>query len=420
ENEIADLKQFLTSSSESHESGTDEEDDSLLLSLRKELEVTRTELKLLQAKQSSESNSTPDASAIPQEILDELEQLRGENSLNAVATKEASGLHSRIDSLETERDELRIKLNESADTQATAMSDDDDPTRTEARALVLRAEQLVKEMQSNREEFAESQQLHTRQLEEIHELEKIFQQHEEVAGENGPNLHQLREQQDEWTASIARLEQDRLELDERITSREAEIESLTTQCENQSEQFTMLQEELIAKTEAIVSLDLSLEDARKKESIASLRVNNQIQQFETHIADLEASETELKKNEAHLYDELQKIDEALSGAASWIRSAIESYTDEQREQEDSKSAPIETDLADLDTLEGAALLDRMEFETQPSEDEDITNKNDSPRPTSIPMATLHHVEEIKHNISVLTKGETPNTENDLQSGLGNA
>lgn len=282
-------------------------------------------------------------------------------------------------------------------------------------------------MQSNREEFAESQQLHTRQLEEIHELEKIFQQHEGVADENGPSLRQLRDQQDEWTASIARLEQDRHTLDERIASREAEIESLTKQCENQREQFTMLQEELVAKTEAIVSLDLSLEDARKKESIASLRVNNQIQQYETHIADLEASETELKKNEAHLYGELQNIDEALSGAATWIRSAIQSYADEQREQEDSKSTPIETDLADLDTLEGAALLDRMELKTLAAEDEpppndndDVVNKNDSTEPSSIPMVTLHHVEEIKHNISMLSKGETPNTENDLQSGLGSA
>lgn len=423
ENELAELKQFLTSTSESHESEADEE--SLLLGLRKELELTRTELNLYRAKESSGGNAQAMDSSAVQELLTELEQLQGENSLNSVAAREAEGLRARVERLETERDELRIRLSESKATGPVLLDTEasgEPPSAEEARALVARAEHLVQEMQSNREEFSRSQELHTRQLEEIHELEKIFQQHEQTAGGSEINLPQLREQQEKWKSSVAELEQERDDLNERIVYRQTEIEKLTTQCETQREQIVQLQEELSSKTEAIVSMDLSLEDARKKESVASLRVNNQIQQYESRIAELESIEKELTQNESHLFEELQKIDGSLSEAAAWIRSAVDAYELERQERKETDSSLLEPELAELDTLEGGELLERMELErldTQGSQEVDDA-ADEPPETPTIPVATLHHVEEIKHNISMLTRGEVQNPEPDIQSGLGNS
>lgn len=410
ENELAELRTFLTSASETH--GEDEDDEPLLLSLRKELELTRTELNVLYAKNTQGSETASISSPIPSDVLEELEELRAEHALNAVASKEATGLRNQIERLESERDELRRQLE-----AAPAIAEgSEDAIHAEARKLVERAEQLVTEMQTNREEFTQSQELHTKQLEEIRELERIFQKHEQHSDDSTTVASELESQLNAYKESIALMEQERDTLQGQVVALQTTESAQQDAMNTIRHELLELQGQLERKTEMIVKLDLALEDAKKRESVAELRVNNQIQQYEARIAELEASNRELKQNEKHLYDELQKFDASLGEAASWIRATLDAYLNEQADNPQSPTLALDTDLADVDTLEGAALLDRLDLTIPFPEDDDEPKQtddrsdhaqdvDDNDQTQRMHVSGLQHAEELRESIDVLLTGE---------------
>lgn len=423
ENELSELRNFLTSASETH--GEDGDDESLLLSLRKELELTRTELKLLQTKQITGGGNVDGASVgDTAELLEELEQLRAEHALNSVASKEAAGLRNQVLALQQERDELQEKLQ----TASSIAAGDEDAIHTEARRLVQRAEQLVAEMQQNREEFTQSQEMHTRQLEEIRELERIFQKHEQGAEEYPEvSIHDLVAKLERLEGIIISLESERDALQGQIVGLQQQEAGLREEAEALRRETADMQGQLAQKTDAILKLDLDLEDARKRETMAEVRVNDQFQRYEARIAELEDANQELRRNESHLYGELQRFDDTLKEATSWIRTALAAYQIEQDCKSDSPELALDFDMADVDTLEGAALLERLEREAPlpevvmgPIEDEptvEIADEDDAPDAVvpSMPVSTLHHVEEIKQNINILMNGESSSMDDNTES-----
>lgn len=347
EQEIVELKQFLTSTSEGHESEEDEE--SLLFSVRKELEVTKTELEMAQAKLAARSlhAAHPEGEDAPtidvHSLLEEIEQLRGENALNAVAAKEASMLRDRLFELEAERDTLREKLratpSENQQTEDGITSEDQD-ILDEARSLAQRAEQMVHAMKENRERYTESQKKHQQQLAEIKELESIFRKHEEMtltAPSGGSQAD---------TERLKHLEHERDAVKDQYTSLKDRAQAIEAERNQVYSDFTKQKEELqrcikdleeaktllTEKTEAMITLDMSLEQLRKDQAESTGRFNAEIARYEDRIAQYKSATVESKQNEAFLENELTTLQAHLVEASERVDRLVSNKSEEETEE----------------------------------------------------------------------------------------
>ena len=378
EQEIDDLKQFVTSSSESHESAEDEE--SLLFSLRKELEITKAELDMAQAKLSGSSQDAvhdahPEVENAPtidvRGLMEEIEQLRGENALNAVAGKEAVALRGRIDSLQKERDALRDQLGqeggslEAPSLGVTLDASGEQNIREDAQMMVKRAEKMVREMQENREKFVESQQQHQQQLTEIKALEDAFRQHETIS------VPKKNEEVEAFAQRLATLEQERdvvvgqydslkerlkvLEVErERVHGEFAEQKAELQQCKEDLKEAQVL---LTEKTEAMISLDMSLEHLRKDQTDTTGQFNAEISRYEQRLAKYRAETEEAKQNEAFLEKELTSIQTQLKDASERVQRIVSSGSVDDDEPE----ASVE-DTDDDESSQISELVDHFDLD----------------------------------------------------------
>lgn len=346
EQEIVELKQFVTSTSEGHESEEDEE--SLLFSVRKELEVTKAELEMAQAKLAARTlhAAHPEGEDAPtidvHGLLEEIEQLRGENALNAVAAKEVTMLRDRMFDLEAERDKLREQVRNESSTSDTAKESDSDEqdVRDEARSLAQRAEQMVNAMKENRERYTESQKKHQQQLTEIKELESIFRKHEEMTlaapsgGSQADNdrlkhLEQERDSVKEQYASLKdrsqAIEAERNQVYGEFTRQKEELQ----RCINDLEEAKSL---LTEKTEAMITLDMSLEQLRKDQAESTGRFNAEIARYEDRIAHYKSATDESKQNEEFLENELTTLQAHLLEASERVDRIVSNKPDDESDK----------------------------------------------------------------------------------------
>lgn len=420
EEDVAELRNFLTSTSESH-SAEDVEDESLLLSLRKELELTRTELSLTKARVNVSAGDgprikSPSFSAQYAESIStlqqEIEQLRAENALNAVATKEARGLRIKIENLENERNALRDQLEQHG---VARLENADEPlpdamARDEARVLVERAEALIEVMHRNRDEFNESNALHSRQMSEIRELESIFKQHESLTGA----VTDVRSEQDEariqeLEVAVKNVESERDDLADRLLKRQETLDKLHKDLVSLRKDYEEAQRHLILKTDQIMALDATLENKEKEfaESISGL--NQQISDYEDRMSDLLASARAHQQNEQLVQSELVKIQAQLGETRSQVDRLLNATEDEDKGNLDAFVPGVDVSL--LDTLEGAKLLGSLDLQEamQPEEDDRTEDLDIGP------SATLHHVETLRNNIEILTHHRPANDEGDSEA-----
>lgn len=412
EEDVSELRNFLTTTSESLGSEEGGDDDSLLLSMRKELEVTRAELELAEASvhAPSPNSSQPETPSLSaqytdslNELQEELERLRAENALSAVAVKESWKLRERIERLETERDGLQEKLEQG---HTERLQNTEDPltgveAQEEARLLLGRAEALIEVMRRNRDEFAESQTLHAKQMEEIQELEVIFGEYEKPENNVQGDQASRGELEEQWNSKLASAEAERDDLAERLLSRQETLDSMQKEFVDLKKVVEEAEGQLAGKTEALVALDLALEEKEKESTDALIALNRQIAQYDTRIANLESSAKARRQNEAFLEGELLKLQTTIREAGGFVGGLLEVCANND-EDENTLLADSGVDSSLLDTLEGAQMLERMDLE----EIEPVPTSNLTVEVSRDTTAVSPHVEGLKDNLDALAEGRS--------------
>jgi hypothetical protein len=409
EEDLAELRTFLTSASESHTT-EDVDDDTLLLTLRKELEVTRAELELTKTRlnvtepeslQTIPSPLSAQYTDSVKELQAEIEQLNAENALNAVSTKEAFGLRKQLEVLEAERDELREQLNQG---HTARLENTDEPlvdseSRDEARALVDRAETLVKIMHANRDEFAESQTLHAKQMAEIQELEGIFKRHESSLMDTTSGDSARTELMGQWETAVANAESERDDLAELLGRRQESLDILQQECILLKQNFEDAQHQLAEKTDAIVVLDLALEENEKKKTDELSELNQQISHYEINAAQLKASIDSYKKNDLFVQGDLLKLKTRMGESNDFVDQLLDVYKIEDDDATDTRISDSATATTFLDTIEGAKMLERMDFEEIQIDEKHSQSNN---KPVRIPDCA----ENLKYDLDTLMEEDT--------------